>query len=157
MSDELRFSIEYRADDTRQSPGRLVGRLVRYGEQATDRRELFEPGALEWPTDGVVLNRQHVREKPILRFVPQVDGNEVRVDAQLPDTSSGRDTAVEVRSGLLRGLSIEFKAIKETYSGGVRRISRAMLKGAGLVDSPSYLAPVEVRRRVSEEDQWRLL
>ena len=108
MKDEIRFQIEVRADEARQGPGRLVGLLMKYGAQATDRRELFENGALEWPEGGVVLNRQHTRKSPILRFTPEINGDEVRIDVQLPDTTSGRDAAVEVRSGLLRGLSVEF-------------------------------------------------
>ena len=46
MRDEIRCSIECREDDTRLSPGRLVGRILTYGERAIDRAELFEPGAL---------------------------------------------------------------------------------------------------------------
>ena len=108
--DEIRFGIEIR-DDEQRGPGRLSGRLIRYGERAKDRPELFEPGALRWPDGGVVLNRQHERRSPILRFTPVVEGNEVRIDAVLPDTTSGRDAAAEIRSGLFRGLSIEFKAV----------------------------------------------
>ena len=61
MSDEIRCSIECREDETRRGPGRIVGRILTYGERATDRPELFERGALSWPSDGVVLNRQHAR------------------------------------------------------------------------------------------------
>ena len=145
--DEFRFSIELRADESRQGPGRIVGQLMRYGEQAQDRRELFEKDSLEWPSDGVILNRQHQRGSPILRFTPTVDGNAVTLDAAIPDTVAGRDCATEIRAGLLRGLSIEFRALKERVSGGVRRIQKAVLTGAGLVDSPSYAtSAVELRR-----------
>ena len=34
MNDEIRCAVELRADETRQGPGRLVGRIVRYGERA---------------------------------------------------------------------------------------------------------------------------
>ena len=61
MKDEIRCAIEFREDDTRQGPGRLVGTVLTYGQRAKDRPELFEPGALTWPADGVVLNRQHAR------------------------------------------------------------------------------------------------
>ena len=47
MKDEIRCAIECRADETRQSPGRLVGRILRYGERALDRPELFEAGAFD--------------------------------------------------------------------------------------------------------------
>ena len=59
--DEIRCAIELRADDSRESPGRIVGTLVTYGERASDRPELFEAGSLTWPDGGVVLNRQHTR------------------------------------------------------------------------------------------------
>ena len=79
-------------------PGRLFGVLMEYGKRARDRAELFEAGSLTWPEDGVIVNRQHTRAAPILRVVPIVDGDKVRIDAPLPDTSAGRDAAAEIRS-----------------------------------------------------------
>ena len=148
MSDEIRCSIECREDETRRGPGRLVGRILTYGERATDRPELFERGALTWPADGVVLNRQHARGAPIMRVLPTQVGDELRIDQALPDTIAGRDAATEIRGGLMRGLSVSFQAGKQSFAGGVRRISSAAMTAVGLVDSPSYNAPVEVRARV---------
>ena len=93
MNDEIRCAVELRADETRQGPGRLVGRIVRYGERAIDRNELFERGALSWPADGVILNRQHVRNLPIMRVVP------IERDGELLN----RPTAPGHRSGAGRG------------------------------------------------------
>ena len=149
--DEIRFSVELR-DDEQRGPGRLVGTLLRYNERAKDRPELFEPGSLSWPKDGIVLNRQHERRSPILRFVPRVEGTEVRIDETLPDTQAGRDAAAEIRAGLFRGLSIEFKAVRQRIVGGVRRIAEAVLGGAGLVDNPSYATSVEIRKKKSSGD-----
>ena len=70
---EIRCSIELRADDDRLSPGRISGSLMVYGDKARTRRELFADGALTWPDDGIVLNEQHNRQAPILRFVPTVE------------------------------------------------------------------------------------
>lgn len=148
MTDEIRCSVELRADDAMASPGRIVGTLLTYGERAHDRAERFEPGALSWPADGIVLRRQHDRGRPIMRVVPEVRGAAVVIDAPLPDTLAGRDTAVEVRNGTLSGLSVEFRAAGQMFIGGERRIRAARLTGAGLVDSPSYAGSrVEVRRR----------
>ena len=147
MKDEIRCAVELRSDDTRQGPGRLVGRIMTYGERATDRPELFEPGALTWPSDGVVLNRQHERAAPIMRVIPALVGDELRIDQALPDTQAGRDAATEIRSGLMRGLSVSFQAQRQAFVGGVRRIQSAAMTAIGLVDSPSYDAPVEVRSR----------
>ena len=135
---EIRFAVEVREDTTRQSPGRLVGTILTYGERASDRAEVFESGALSWPSDGIIINRQHRRDAPIMRVVPEVRGNAVGVDAPLPDTSAGRDAAREIRGGLFKGLSVEFRAIRQAYRGGVRFIQEAALAAAGLVDQPSY-------------------
>ena len=158
--DEIRCSIEIREDTERLSPGRLVGVLMAYGTRAKDRAEVFEVGSLKWDAAGIVVNRQHLRSAPIARLVPTVDGNKVRIDAPLPDTTAGRDAAAEIRSGLLRGLSVEFKAVRQSIVGGVRRITEAVLSGAAIVDSPSYAAAsVEVREksggnRPNEETLW---
>ena len=142
------IAVDIREDETRQSPGRLVGTVLHYGERASDRAEVFEAGALSWPDEGVVLNRQHERRAPIMRIKPEVQDNSVVVDVALPDTQAGRDAAREVREGLFKGLSVEFKAVKQTFTNGVRRIQEAVLAGVGLVDSPSYAGShAEVRQR----------
>ena len=159
MTDEIRFAVEIRADDDMASPGRLTGTLLQYGERAGDRAELFEAGSLEWPEGGIVLNRQHQRGQPIMRVVPEVRGAAVVLDAPLPDTAAGRDAAREIRGGLFTGLSVEFRAALQSYRAGVRRIKRAMLTGAGLVDDPSYRGSrVEVRHgsRISHIEGRRL-
>ena len=146
MENEIRCAIELREDEGK--PARLVGTLLPFGVQAQDRREVFEPGSLKWAAGGIVLNRQHQRAAPILRFTPVEVGNGLKVDVPLPDTTAGRDAAAEIRGGLFKGLSIEFRAVRERFVGGVRRISEAVLTGAGLVDSPSYSqATVEARAR----------
>lgn len=153
--DEIRCAVELRADDDMASPGRLTGTLMRYGERASDRAEVFEPGSLEWPAGGVVLRRQHDRAAPIARMVPEVRGREVVIDSPLPDTTAGRDAAREVRAGLLTGLSVEFRAALQSHAAGERRIKRALLTGAGLVDSPSYAGSrVEVRQRGRRRRLW---
>ena len=120
---------------------------MRYGDKGQHGREVFTRGALSWPEGGVVLNMQHDRAQPIVRFAPVADGDEVRVDVDLPDTQRGRDAATMVRDGTLRGLSVEFRSQREGMnSGGIREISGAVLVRAGLVDDPSYGgSTVEVR------------
>ena len=153
---EIRCAIELRADDSRESPGRLVGVLLTYGERAGDRPEVFEAGSLTFADDGLVLNRQHSRQSPIMRFVPQIRGNELVIDSALPNTTAGRDAAKEIRSGLLRGLSVEFIAKREENRGGLRRILAGVLRGAGLVDDPSYTgSSVALRRRGGRTERWR--
>ena len=146
MNEIRSVAIEFREDTTRQSPGRLVGTVLTYGERASDRAEVFEPGALTWPAEGIVLNRQHARTAPIMRVVPELRGQAVVVDAPLPDTQAARDAAREVREGLFRGLSVEFRAVRQAYRNGVRYIQEAGLWAVGLVDTPSYTgSTAEVR------------
>ena len=135
---------------SRDSPGRLTGTLLRYLEPAHDRPEVFERGALYWDDD-LILNIQHDRAQPIMRFTPYLEGDDVKVDAMLPDRTIGRDVASAVRDGTLRGLSVEVErsSVQSRMVNGVRRISRAKLVAAGVVDSGSYCgsARVSVRQR----------
>ena len=146
--ERLDCEIRFERDDSRQSPGRLVGTLLTYEERAHDRPEMFTRGSLEWPAKGIVITRQHDRNSPIVRAVPFVDGDEVRIDVALPDTAAGRDAATDVRDGLLTGLSVEFRSSQEGRRNGLREIRRAYVPRAGLVDSPSYTGSVvQVRER----------
>ena len=148
MKNEIRCSIEFRADATRQSPGRLTGTLMQYEKRAGDRLEIFKQDSLEWDTDGIILNESHDRKQAIIRVVPENRNDEVALDIQLPDTQRGRDAAISIRNKTLRGLSVEFRAIAEQMVNGVRVISKAVLTAAGLVDTPSYEAStVQVRHR----------
>ena len=146
--DNLLVEVRYVEDDTRQSPGRLTGTLVTYGERARDRAERFASGALKWAELGIVINEQHNRAAPIVRAIPFLDGDELRIDTALPNTQRGRDAATNVKDGLLTGLSVEFERaglVAQTV-GGVREIRHATLAAAGLVDLGSYRgSTVEIR------------
>ena len=160
MRTEIRCKVELREDDTLASPGRLTGTLLTYGERASDRPELFERGSIDLAaitaSGGIVINRQHTRGAPIMRVIPELRGDALVIDAQLPESSAGRDAAVEIRSGLMRGLSVEFKAIRARMVNGVRRISEAALVAGGLVDDPSYSgSTVEVRDKGRPETWLR--
>ena len=144
--DEIRCSIELRADESRQSPGRIVGTLMEYGKRAADRAEVFADGALTWEDRGVILNEQHNRAAAVMRFTPKVEGRAVKIDAPLPDTQRGRDMATMVRNGTFTGLSIEFRATSEGRNAGCREVRAARLMGAAIVDSPSYAGSLEVRQ-----------
>ena len=145
--DELVFEIRQEADPSRESPGRLVGTLLTYEERAKDRLEIFARGSLTWPEGGIVINEQHNRSSPILRVVPFLEGDKVKIDAALPNTTRGRDAAENLRTGVYTGLSVEFASRAEGRRGPLREIRSALLGGAALVDSASYKgSTVEVRQ-----------
>ena len=150
MTDEIRCKVSCEEDRTRSGPGRIVGRILTYGERATDRPELFERGALSmacrWRRDS-----ESPARKGRAHHARSADAGRRRVahrPNRCPDTIAGRDAATEIRAGLMRGLSVSFQAARQVFASGVRRIQSATMTGIGLVDDPSYDAPVEVRARV---------
>ena len=152
--DELICELRFAEDDTRQSPGILSGVLMPYGVKAQDRAEMFELGALTWPDDGILVRRMHDRSSPLVKVIPYLDGTDLRIDSPLLNSTAGRDAAVEMRSGVLTGLSVEFTATKETRRGGLRVIQAAILGGAGLVDYPSYQgAKAELRAKTDTQQR----
>ena len=137
---EKRFS-EIRAD------GRtLNGTAIRYGSKASigDFDERFQAGAFgEVSGLDVILNLQHQRSRPLARTggggLVLTDGPDVlRLTATLPNTRDADDALTLVRSGILRGLSLEFRADAENWNGNLRTVTRASLGGIGLVDIPAY-------------------
>ena len=145
--DKLVFEIRQLEDLTRESPGRLVGTLLRYNEVAKDRKEVFVRGALTWPDEGILINWQHDRSKPLLRAIPFEEDDAVKIDAPMPNTALGRDAVTNIRAGVFSGLSVEFRSQKEGRRGGLREIRSAFLGAAGLVDAGAYRgSKVEVRQ-----------
>ena len=148
MTDRFTIPIECRADESREGPGRIVGTILETGRVASDRQEVFVPGAAIFPSTGVELLRGH-RGEAVLTFDPViVEGSEIRIDARLPDTQLGRQVAAEVRSGERSALSVEFVSLDEARVQGVRELRQALIKGAALVPAGSYTqARAEVRHR----------
>ena len=77
------------------------------------------------------------------------------MSVELPDTADARDTLTLVKAGVLRGLSVEFRAIAERFEQGVRIISEAVLTGLAIVDKPAYSESTVATRQleVSENRQ----
>ena len=152
--DKLVFEIRQAEDPSRDSPGRLTGTLLVYEERARDRNEVFARGALTWPEDGILINEMHQRRAPILRAIPYIDGDAVKIDAPVPNTARGRDCLENIRAGVWGGLSIEFQSRAEGRRGNLREIRSAYLGAAALVDAGSYAsAKVEVRAE-AEARAW---
>ena len=153
IEDEIRCSagLEIREDETRASPGRLVGTLMPYGETIRHggRGEMFEARSLQWGADGVTFYDSHDRtpRRPVAIVHPEQRDNGAFLDFPLPNNPAGRRIAAGVRGGQLKGLSVEFRSAAETRDGnGVRKISKAWLSGLAAVADPAYAsATVEVR------------
>ena len=140
--DTLTCAVECRASE---SGPVLRGVLLREGTAARGgRAELFTPGALTWPADGVDVRLVHLGPAET-RAAVERDGTEVRITA--PATPA---IFAAVEAGR-RFLSVEFHALAETRTaGGVRETARARVAGAALVPNPEYggtAAEVRSRRR----------
>ena len=150
---ELRSeSLELKEE--RGQVGRVSGVLIPVGRIASDRQEVFVPGAARFPAGGVRLLRGHLGEE-VLRFDPIVSESEIRLDAVLPDTSLGRKTADEIRSGERSALSIEFFSLEERATSGVREVLAALVDSVAVVPKGSYSqARVEIRARATASMFW---
>ena len=154
--EQLVFEIRQLEDLTRESPGRLVGTLLNYEEVAKDRKEVFVRGALTWPSEGILVNWNHDRSKPLLRATPFEEDGAVKIDAQMPNTALGRDALTNIREGVFSGMSIEFRSRSEGRRGNLREIRSAFLGAAGLVDVGAYGgSKVEVRSE-AEARAWEV-
>lgn len=134
---ELRLEAESRT---------ISGTIIRYGDTADIGgvfKERVEPGALSLRTR-VLLNVQHSRALPLAALGTSMDitdGPEsMTMRARLPDTSIARDCIANIRAGLLSGLSVEMRVLRETWNrdASERTIKAAQLVGLGVVDSPAY-------------------
>lgn len=151
--------------ERRYSPVEVEGRnlrgvVIQYGDVARMPfgRETFERGAFGDVSGlDVRLNVQHNRDRLIAR-TPQTltltDGPDaLRMAATLPETREADDALAAVRAGLLRGLSLEFRAVRAPFVDGLRTIRKATLRAFGLVDTPAYAgSTVEARAYEIRQD-----
>lgn len=148
-------AAEQRAGAEIRLSGRaLSGRAMVYSLPATvapNQREMFLPGAFGSKRLAVPLNLQHdpglvLAEAGTFDLFDTPEALTLR--AVLPE----RSAAIRlVQRKALRGLSVEFDALRERREGTLRVIERAKLRGVGLVDAPAYRAStVEVRARLGQ-------
>ncbi len=157
MTTERRF-CELRFDEHRG----LRGIAMPYGTVAALPwgQERFEPFAFGDLADAdLILNVFHDRGRPVARtrgggltFADTSDA--LRVEALLPETRAADEALSEVRAGLLRGFSVEFRALEERQQGHLRIVQRAILTDLGLVDRPAYEGAT-VHARMAQSGQRR--
>lgn len=111
----------------------LYGVLIQEGRAARRRREVFAPGAVEWPSDGVgILTRHH--GTPEVRAIP-----ERQSDGRITLKARVTDAIREAVNAGRRFMSVEFHSLREGRTeGGIREILRALVPDVALVQSPEY-------------------
>ena len=137
---ERRF-VELELTGRRLSGVVMAYNTVGYGPGGPER---FEPRAFGDVTQSdLILNFQHDRTRPIARTggggLTLSDSNAaLTLSAELPASRDGDDALGLVKAGVLRGLSLEFRATEERYENGVRIVSQATLHGVAVVDRPAH-------------------
>ena len=142
--------IERRSFELRSDGRQLSGVVMPYGSrgQIGGFTEEFAPGALRY--SDVILNVMHDRARPLVRTgggLKLMDTAEaVSMEAALPEIREADDVLTLVRTGVLRGLSAEFRALDERWDGNHRIVLSAELMGVAIVDRGAYVdATVEAR------------
>ena len=149
-----RRAFEFRASES----GAVEGVLIPYGTASRIGGvfdEIFEPGSVRF--DRPIVNVQHDRSRPLARLghgLILTDSSEsLRARIELPDTVDGRDVRTLIQTGVLSGLSAEFRAVREEWPAPDRRvIQEARLTGLAVVDDPGHETALiaEVRARLDE-------
>ena len=131
---------------------KLTGTVLRYGEVSPSHKERFAPGSIRM-AGPVHLDLGHDRER-VVAYQPNgglelVDGEaSLELVAELPPIPAADRALDEIRAGKVTGLSVEFRAVKESRVNGVRVIEEAELSGVAIVARPSYEGSrVEARNR----------
>ncbi len=162
MSARERRAFEFRAEDTGAELPTLTGTVLPYGEKARIGRaftEEFRAGSMD-ATD-VVANVQHDERLLLARTgggLTLSDGPKaMEARLQLPDTQAGRDAAVLVRDGVLKGFSVEFVAMRDVWEGAHRIVQEARMVGLALVPRPAYEGAVIAEGRAVEIEAWLAL
>ena len=132
--------------EIREEGGDLHGVIVQEGRAASGgRAEVFAPGAVTWPADGVAILTEHLAD-PETRAYPHRDAmGRIKVRAKATDAIKRAIAAGK------RFMSVEFRALEERQTpGGVREILRAYVEAAALVSNPEYdSTAAEVRSKAA--------
>ena len=138
------FNCSVEVREAKDGP-RLHGILLPEGRAAQGgRAELFVPGAMVWPSEGVKILAKH-RGSELARTVPTrgADGClriETAATAEILEAYKTR-----------KYFSVEFISLREIKTaGGVREIQRAFVEAAALVTAPEYqqsVAEIRSKRR----------
>ena len=120
----------------------LFGIAMPYGSrgQVGKFSEEFAPGSLSY--EDVLVNVLHNPSRIVARTGAGLTLSEsnqaLEARIELPDTTEGRDAAVNVSSGIYRGISIEFFAKRDEWRGTHRIVLEAVTDAISIVARPAY-------------------
>ena len=127
---ETSFKVEIRSD---QRGPRLHGVMLTEGRAGDRLAEVFAPGSVMWPSDGVRISVEHDGFTEVVGHPFRTSDGEIRISA--PATPA---LEAAVQSGK-QFMSVSFHALQDrTTESGIREITRAIVPRAALTDHPVY-------------------
>ena len=163
----MKPDTEFRFCELRREGRVLEGTAISYSDVARvgARAERFLPGAFGVDVGGldVLLNVQHDRARPLARTcgggLTLTDTSEsLEIRAELPETRESTDALALIDAQILRGISLEFVALRERIEGPTRVIISARLAGLAVVDKPAYReSTISARAEVEPPARWELI
>lgn len=139
------------AVEVREEGGELHGVILQEGRAASGgRAEVFAPGSVSWPAEGVGILTEHRGEAETRAFPHRDAMGRISIRARATDAIKQAISAGK------RYMSVEFKALDERRTkGGVREVLRAYVDAAALVANPEYdSTEAEVRQRDRRRRAW---
>ena len=129
----------------------LHGVILQEGRAGSERAELFAPGAVTWPAEGIAIRTAHRGPSEAVAIPKRHASGEIRIAVQATPA-----IVAAVESGRNR-MSVEFAALRENRTAsGVREIERAFVDGAALTDSPEYTQTAAELRELRPRHWWNL-
>ena len=146
--DRLTVAIELRESE---SGPVLHGVILQEGRAGRQRRELFAPGSVSWPSEGIAIRTAHLGPTEATAIPTREPTGEIRISA--PATPA---IVAAVKAGRNR-MSVEFAPLRETRTeSGIREIERAFVDGAALTDRPEYQQTAAELRELAPRKWWNL-
>ena len=147
----IHAEVECRASEAGPT---LHGTVIQEGRAARGHRaEVFAPGAVCWPADGIGVSTEHLGAVET-RAVPTREP-----DGRITITAPATPAIFAAVKGGKRYMSVEFQALREVRTAaGVREIERAIVDQAALTDRPEYhQTAAEVREEPASEAPYAWL
>lgn len=144
------FEVELREAERAGYEPSLYGTMIQEGRAATGgRRELFAPGSVEWPSEGVAIMTEH-RGAVETRAHPIRQGN-----GSLTLRARATEKIKQAVGAGKKYMSVEFRSLNErTTKGGVREILRCFVDGAALTSDPEYDSTLAEVRTTKPRRIW---
>ena len=122
---------------------KIHGIIIQEGRAASERKEVFTPGSVQWPTEGIGISAGHKGRTETRAHPVRQRNGQITVKTRATDALRA---AVEAGS---RFMSVEFVALQERRTkGGIREILSATVTRAALVPSPEYdMTMAEIRNK----------